>query len=113
MKIESEKCLKIKKILLPRFAEFSVVRSASFRFDSMLYGFVHKFDGVTVVYKGFTVFNNSWIKLICNNPKVNNFKDDFDDDNNIDEFNDVKNLTLTEITYLSFIQILKVLRIFI
>jgi len=105
MKIESEKCLKIKKILLPR--------SASFRFDSMLYEFVHKFDGVTVVYKGFTVFNNSWIKLICNNPKVKNFKDDFDDDNNIDEFNDVKNLTLTEITYLSFIQILKVLRIFI
>jgi len=83
MKIESEKCLKIKKILLPR--------SASFRFDSMLYEFVHKFDGVTVVYKGFTVFNNSWIKRICNNPKVKNFKDDFDDDNNIDEFNDVKN----------------------
>ena len=44
MKIESEKCLKMKKILLPKLAEFSVGRSASFRFDSMLYGFVHKFD---------------------------------------------------------------------
>ena len=41
--------LKRKNILLPKFAEFSGVRWASFRFDSMLYGFVHKFGGFTVL----------------------------------------------------------------